>query len=92
VITVFVLISVDPAAIASAAQAIADTAGVAEVWSCAGDVDLVVVVRVAAHDDLADVVTGGIATVPGVRATVTHIAFRSYSAGELDSGFSIGAE
>jgi len=92
VITAFVLIHVDAAEIAAAAQAIADTPGVSEVWSCAGDVDLIAVVRVGAHEELADVVPGGIATVRGVRDTTTHIAFRSYSGREIESAFSIGAE
>lgn len=90
-ITAFVLVHVDAAAIASAAQAVADLAAVSEVWSCAGDVDLIAVVRVAAHEDLADVVTGGVAAVPGVQRTTTHIAFRSYSGRDLETGFDIGA-
>ena len=49
-------------------------------------------VRVAEHAHLADVVPGGIARVPGVRDTTTHIAFRSYSGADVESGFSIGAE
>lgn len=91
-ITAFVLVHVDAAEIAAAAQAVADLPAVAEVWSCAGDVDLIAVVRVAAHEQLADVVTGGIATVPGIRDTTTHIAFRSYSGRDVEAGFSIGAE
>lgn len=91
-LTAFVLVHVEAAAIAAAGPAIADLPGVSEVWSCAGDVDLVVVVRVAAHEDLAEVVPGGIARVPGVLDTTTHIAFRSYSAHDVETGFSIGAE
>jgi len=90
VITAFVLIHVDAASIASAAQAVADLPAVSEVWSCAGDVDLIAVVRVAAHEDLADVVTGGVAAVAGVQSTTTHIAFRSYSGRDLETGFDIG--
>lgn len=90
-ITAFVLIHVDAASIASAAQAVADLPAVSEVWSCAGDVDLIAVVRVTAHEELADVVTGGAAAVAGVRGTTTHIAFRSYSGRDLATGFDIGA-
>lgn len=90
-ITAFVLVHVDAPSIATAAQAVADLPAVSEVWSCAGDVDLIAVVRVAAHEDLADVVTAGVAAVPGVQRTTTHIAFRSYSGSDLDTGFDIGA-
>ncbi|GAA4548409.1 Lrp/AsnC family transcriptional regulator [Amycolatopsis samaneae] len=91
-ITAIVLIHVEADAIPSAAQAIADLDGVGEVYSCAGDVDLIATVRVAAHEDLADLIPGRIGKVPGVLDTVTHIAFRSYSAAETESAFEIGVE
>jgi DNA-binding Lrp family transcriptional regulator len=91
-ITAFVLVQGEADALPETAQAIADIEGVAEVYSCAGDVDLVAVVRVAEHGDLAALVPGAISKVPGVRDTVTHIAFRSYSRSDAESTFSIGLE
>ena len=44
-ITAIVLIDADAARIPETAQAVADTDGVAEVYSCAGDVDLIAIVR-----------------------------------------------
>ncbi|OPX14731.1 Lrp/AsnC ligand binding domain-containing protein, partial [Gordonia sp. i37] len=69
-----------------------DISGVAEVYSCAGDVDLIAKIKVRDHAEIADVVTGRINRLPGVTHTATHIAFRSYSSSEVEGGFSIGEE
>ena len=87
-----VLIQCEIDTIPEAAQAIADVDGVSEVYSVAGEVDLVAIVRVAEHDDLADVIPGGIAKVAGVERTETLIAFQVYSQHDLDRMFSIGFE
>jgi DNA-binding Lrp family transcriptional regulator len=92
VITAFVLIQVEADTITEAAQAIADTEGVVEVYSCAGDVDLIAMIRVPAHEDIADLVPGKISRVPGVLNTATHIAFRSYSHADTDATFTAGLE
>jgi DNA-binding Lrp family transcriptional regulator len=92
VITAIVLIQVEADAIPDAAQAIADIEGVGEVYSCAGDVDLIATVKVSTHEDLADLIPGRIGKVAGVLNTVTHIAFRSYSRADTEQAFAIGAE
>jgi DNA-binding Lrp family transcriptional regulator len=92
VITAIVLIQVEAESIPDAAQAIADIDGVGEVYSCAGDVDLIATVKVSAHEELADLIPGRIGKVPGVLDTVTHIAFRSYSRADTESAFAIGVE
>lgn len=74
------------------AQAIADLEGVAEVYSCTGDVDLIAIVRVRNHEEIADIVPGRLDKIPGVLGTNTHIAFRSYSRRDAEEGFSIGLE
>jgi DNA-binding Lrp family transcriptional regulator len=89
-ITAIVLIEVEADAIPEAAQAIADLPGVDEVYSCAGDVDLIAKTSVADHEAIAALVPGGISKVPGVVRTVTHIAFRSYSRRDSDDAFDIG--
>ena len=78
-VTAIVLIDVEADRIPEAAQHIADLPGVDQVYSCAGDVDLVAITRVADHEAIADLVPGHISKVPGVLRTVTHIAFREYS-------------
>ena len=91
-ITAFVLVHADADRIPETAQAIADLEGVAEVYSCAGDVDLVAVVRVREHEQLADAIAGGLSKVAGVRSTTTHIAFRSYSSRDEASAFAVGLD
>ncbi len=89
-ITAIVLIHAEAARIPETAQALADLEGVTEVYSCAGDVDLIAVVRVRDHEQIAEVVTGRVNKTPGVLRTTTHIAFKSYSSADMEAGFSIG--
>ncbi|NNG34664.1 Lrp/AsnC family transcriptional regulator [Nakamurella aerolata] len=89
-VTAIVLISASAEAIPQTAQAIADLDGVQEVFSCAGDVDLIAIVKATDHEGIADIVPNHISRVPGVERTVTHIAFRSYSTRDTDDAFSIG--
>ncbi|MGV9826181.1 MULTISPECIES: Lrp/AsnC family transcriptional regulator [unclassified Gordonia (in: high G+C Gram-positive bacteria)] len=91
-ITAIVLIDADVHQIPETAQAVADIPGVEEVYSCAGDVDLIAKIRVRDHEQIAEVVTGRINRLPGVRHSATHIAFRSYSSSTVEGGFSIGEE
>jgi DNA-binding Lrp family transcriptional regulator len=90
VITAFVLLDVDVARVAEVAGTICDVPGVQEVYSVTGRWDLIVKVRVAANEDLADVVTGGIGAITGITSSETVIAFRSYSPRMLDEGFALG--
>ena len=91
-ITAIVLVHVAADRIPEAAQAIADLDGVDEVYSCAGDVDLIAIVKVAQHEQLADVIAGRLSKVDGVRRTDTHIAFRSWSRRDTEATFDIGLE
>jgi DNA-binding Lrp family transcriptional regulator len=92
VITAIVLVHTAVDRIPETAQAIADLEGVSEVYSCAGDVDLVAIVKVREHEQLADVIAGRLSRIDGVVATDTHIAFRSYSRADTDAAFSIGLD
>jgi DNA-binding Lrp family transcriptional regulator len=89
-ITAIVLVHTAADRIPETAQSIADLDGVAEVYSCAGDVDLVAIVKVREHEELADVIAGRLSKVPGVTRTDTHIAFRSYSKADTEATFSVG--
>lgn len=87
-----VLIQCEIDRIPEAAQAIAELDGVSEVYSVAGEFDLVAMVRVPEHEDLARVIPGGVARVDGVVRTETLIAFQVYSRHDLERLFSIGFE
>jgi DNA-binding Lrp family transcriptional regulator len=84
-------VDVSPESINEAGQAIADVKGVRAAYSVTGDVDLIAVIEVSNHEEVARVVTDGISKVPGVQATKTHISFRTYSKQDLEAGFSIGS-
>lgn len=91
-ITALVFIRTDIDAVNDVAETIAGIDGVSEVYSVTGDLDLVALVRVRSLDDVSAVVTDGVARVPGILATETHIAFRTYSRHDLESAFSIGLD
>jgi DNA-binding Lrp family transcriptional regulator len=90
VITAVVLINAAVDAIPEIAERVSAIDGVTEVYSVAGDVDLVAMVRVRAHEDLADVIAGSVNKVPGILSTQTLIAFRTYSKHDLEAAFALG--
>ena len=91
-ITAIVMIAVESDQIPEVAEQIAGLEGVSEVYSVAGDVDLIAVVRVREFEAIADVIAGELSKVPGVVHTDTHIAFRAYSRHDLENTFSIGVD
>jgi DNA-binding Lrp family transcriptional regulator len=91
-ITAIVNISAAVDRIPEVGQAIADIDGVSEVYSVAGDVDLVALVRVRRHEELAEVIAGRLNKVEGVQSTQTLIAFQAYSKHDLEATFSLGLE
>ena len=91
-ITAIVLIKAAVERIPEVAESVAELDGVSEVYSVAGEVDLVAMVRVRHHDDLNDVIAGRLNKVPGVLETHSLIAFRAYSRHDLEAAFSLGAE
>ena len=87
----FVLIDAEPGRIAALAEELADVEGVTEAYSVAGGVaDLIAVVRVARHEDLACVVTSRIDTLAGIVSTTTLVAFRAFSRHDLEAIWDIG--
>ena len=91
-ITAIVMIDAATDSIGEVAEAVADLEGVSEVYSVAGEADLIAIVRVREFEDVAEVIAGRINKVPGVVDTDTHIAFRAYSKHDLEAAFSIGFE
>lgn len=91
-ITAFALLDVDVDQVPEVAEALTEIDGVTEVYSVTGRYDLIVKIRVAHNEDLADVVTGHIGKVTGIRGSETVIAFRSYSHQALDAGFALGQD
>ncbi len=88
----FVLIDGHPARVADLAAELAAVDGVSEVYSVAGHADIVAVVRVRHHEELAEVVTRRISQLEGVVDTRTLIAFQAYSRKDLDAIWEIGSD
>ena len=88
--TAIVLIEAERDALTTLGGALADLDGVAEAWSVTGDWDYVAIVRVPRHEQLAEVITGRLVTLPGVTRTQTMVAFEVFSRHDLEAMFSIG--
>ncbi len=91
-VSAVVLIECEKGSINKTAEALADMKGITEVYSVAGRVDLVAIIRVAENDDLAKIITNQMLTIPGITRTETLIAFRVFSRHDLEQMFSIGNE
>jgi DNA-binding Lrp family transcriptional regulator len=92
VLHAFVLIDAEPARIADLALELVDVEGVAEVYSVAGEADIVAIVRVRHHEELADVVTRRITAFDGIINTRTLIAFQAFSRHDLDALWDLGTD
>lgn len=91
-ITALVLINVKRSAVNETAQALLAIPGVAEVYSVTGAYDLIAVLRLAAYEDLADVVTGQMIALDTITRTETLMAFKAYSREDLEQAWDIGVE
>jgi DNA-binding Lrp family transcriptional regulator len=85
-----VLIQAERTALATLGGALSDIQGVAEAYSVTGDWDFVAILRLREHDQLAEVVTGGISQLEGIIRTQTMVAFEVYSQHDLEALFSVG--
>ncbi len=85
-----VLIEAERDALATLGGAIADLEGVGAAYSVTGEWDFVAVLHLHRHDQLADVVTHGIAALDGVANTKTLVAFEAFSKHDLEALFDVG--
>ena len=85
-----VLIKAMRSAMSTLGDRLADVEGVSEAYSVTGEWDFVAILRVAAPDDLAQVVTERLARLPGIARTYTMVAFEAYSRHDLEAMFSLG--
>jgi DNA-binding Lrp family transcriptional regulator len=85
-----VLIQAEGSALGTLGAELADIEGVAEAYSVTGDWDFVAMLRLREQDQLAQVVTGRLSQLPGVRRTQTMVAFEVYSRHDLEALFAVG--
>ncbi len=89
-VTSIVLLTMEIDKINTVAEQIAEMKGVSEVYSVGGRFDLVSIIRVKDNEQLAELVTGHMLMVEGIKTSETLIAFKVYSYNDLESMFTIG--
>jgi DNA-binding Lrp family transcriptional regulator len=85
-----VLIEAERGAMPDLGGALADVEGVAEAWSVTGEWDYAAMLRVRSAEEIAEVVTGRLSQMPGIKRTHTMVAFEVFSKHDLEALFSIG--
>ena len=65
-VTSFILLTTDRLKVNDVAQQLTEIKGISEVYSVSGNYDLVVIVRVASNDELADLVTNRFVEIDGI--------------------------
>jgi DNA-binding Lrp family transcriptional regulator len=85
-----VLVQADASALGTLGGELADIEGVAEAYSVTGEWDFVAILRLREQDQLAQVVTGRLSQLAGVKRTQTMVAFEAYSRHDLEALFSVG--
>jgi DNA-binding Lrp family transcriptional regulator len=89
-VSAIVLLNVDRDKVNAVAEKLADLKGISEVYSVAGQYDLVAIIRVKDNEALAELVTNHMLKVGGITRSQTLIAFRVFSRHDLEAMFSIG--
>ncbi len=89
-VSAVVLLNTERGKINEVAGALAGMEGISEVYSVAGQYDLVAILRVPDNETLAELVTNKMLHVEGISDSETLIAFRVFSQHDLESMFSIG--
>lgn len=91
-VNALVLLRIRTDRINEVAQELVDLDGVSEVYSVAGQYDLVAVLRARSNDQVASLVTEYILKAEGLISSETLIAFRTFSKHDLERMFSVGLE
>ena len=91
-VSAVILLVVEKSKVNEVAEQLVDLPGITEVYSVAGQYDLVAIARVRDNDAVADAVTRQMLKIEGIVRSETLIAFRVFSRYDLERIFSIGAE
>jgi len=91
-VNAIVLLKVKSDRINQVAEELAALEGISEVYSVAGQYDLVAIIRARDDDQIATLVTEQLLQTEGLESSETLIAFRTYSQHDLDGMFSVGMD
>lgn len=89
-VSAVVLLKIERNQINRVAEQLADLDGISEVFSVAGQYDLVAILRVPDNQALAELVTSRMLQVDSISDSETLIAFKVFSRHDLESMFEIG--
>ena len=89
-VSAIVLLNIERDQINQVAATLTEMNGISEVFSVAGQYDLVAILRVANNNALADLVTDKMLQVDGILDSETLIAFKAFSKHDLEAMFAIG--
>jgi DNA-binding Lrp family transcriptional regulator len=92
VLTAIIMVQATRSGLATLGPALAETDGVAEVYTVTGEWDFVAVVRVREQEELATIVTRELARLDGIERTHTMVAFQQFSRHDLEAMFGLGLE
>jgi DNA-binding Lrp family transcriptional regulator len=91
-VTAIVLMNIERGKVSEVTERLLHLDGVTEVFSVAGQYDLVTILRTKNNDEIADLVTAKLLNIPFIRRTETLVAFKAFSKDDLGAMFSIGNE
>ncbi len=91
-VSAVILLVVEKNKINEVAGQLVELAGITEVYSVAGQYDLVAIARVANNEQIAEAVTHQMLKIEGIIRSETLMAFRAFSRYNLERMFSIGME
>ncbi len=87
-----ILLVVEKNKINEVAERLVEMDGITEVYSVAGQYDLVAIARVRDNEQIAEAVTRQMLKIEGILRSETLMAFRAFSRYNLERMFSVGLE
>jgi DNA-binding Lrp family transcriptional regulator len=91
-VSAVVLMVVEKARINEVAEKLVEMPGITEVYSVAGQYDLVAIARATDNEAIAAAVTNQMLKVEGILRTETLMAFRAFSRYNLERMFAVGMD
>ncbi|HXU33342.1 MAG TPA: Lrp/AsnC ligand binding domain-containing protein [Thermoanaerobaculia bacterium] len=91
-VSAVILLVVEKNKINEVAERLVEMDGITEVYSVAGQYDLVAIARVRDNEQIAEAVTRQMLKIEGILRSETLMAFRAFSRYNLERMFSVGLE
>ncbi|HEV7672406.1 MAG TPA: Lrp/AsnC ligand binding domain-containing protein [Thermoanaerobaculia bacterium] len=91
-VSAVILLVVEKSKINEVAERLVELEGITEVYSVAGQYDLVAIARVRDNEQIAEAVTRQMLKIEGINRSETLMAFRAFSRYNLERMFSVGLE